>query len=68
MCCQGGCGEGLRRTRSDAAGAQSDSSFVERTSVNTGTVSDLAWFVRVQRAGGVGRTDRRSVRDGAEPS
>ena len=43
------------------------SSFVERNTVNTGTVPDLARLVRCQRAGGAGCTDSRSVRDGAEP-
>lgn len=38
----GGHEEGLRRTRGDAAGTQSGSSFIERTTVNTGTVPNLA--------------------------
>jgi hypothetical protein len=36
---RGGCGEDLRRNRSDAAGAESGSSSIERITVNTGTVA-----------------------------
>ena len=38
----GGHGEVLRRSRGDAAGTKSGSSFVERIAVNTGTVPVLA--------------------------
>jgi hypothetical protein len=64
---RGGHGEGLRRTRGDTAGTQSGSSFVERIAVNTGTVWDLACRRAAGVEGWAGRTDRRPVRDGAEP-
>jgi hypothetical protein len=64
---RGGHGEGLRRTHGEAAGTQSGSSFVERITVNTGTVLDLARRHVAGVEGWAGRTDRRSVRDGAEP-
>ena len=43
----GGHGEGLRRSRGDAAGTESGSSFVERTAVNTGTVPVLPLVPRM---------------------
>jgi hypothetical protein len=63
---RGGHGKGLRRTHGDTAGTRSGSSSVERISVNTGTVWDLACRRAASVAGWAGRTDRRSVRDGAE--
>jgi hypothetical protein len=64
----GGCGEGLRRTRSDAAGAESGTSFVDRSAVNVGTTPRRSPSVlrpagvgdrRVAgRRGGVGRSPR----------
>jgi len=38
----GGHGEGLRRSRGEAAGAESGSSSIERITVNTGTVPGFA--------------------------
>jgi hypothetical protein len=40
-CRPGGHGEGLRRTRGEAAGAQLDTSLVDRLVVNAGTVATL---------------------------
>ena len=60
-------GEVLRGSRGDAAGTESGSSFVERITVNTGTVPVLP-DCRVSNVDGrAGRVDRRPVRDGAEP-
>src|SRR5690349_13731742 len=47
-----GHGEVLRDSRGDAAGAESGSSFVERITVNTGTVPVLPSLSRRQRGGG----------------
>lgn len=64
----GGYEECLRRTRGDAAGTQSGSSFIERTTVNTGTVPNLAlspvsnWLV------GPGASTADRLGTGAEPS
>jgi hypothetical protein len=65
--CPGGREEGLRRTRGDATGTQSGSSFIERTTVNTGTVPVLAPHAASGGGGGAESTDDRPVRDGAEP-
>ena len=57
----------LRGSRGEAAGTESGSSSVERITVNTGTV--LVLPSRASGSGGsAGRTDRRSVQGGAEPS
>ncbi len=61
--CQGGCGEGLRRTRSEAAGAQSGSYSDERITVNTGTVPVLPG--RPYPAGGMGLGASTADRSGA---
>src|SRR6516165_2960799 len=66
ICRQGGCGEGLRRTRSDAAGAQPGSYFVERITVNTGTAR--CWFpaAGIGPLAGIGApTAERAGRGGA---
>jgi hypothetical protein len=60
-------GEVLRGSRGDAAGTESGSSFVERITVNTGTVPVLPATAHPPRLAGAGRVDRRPVRDGAEP-
>jgi hypothetical protein len=62
-CCRGGCEEGLRRTRSEVAGAKSGSSFIKRISVNTGTIPDLA-LARPCPAGGWGWAHRPSIGPG----
>jgi len=54
----GGHGEVLRDNHGDATGTELGSSFIERTSVNVGTVSILARLPRVQR-GGSGWVHRR---------
>jgi hypothetical protein len=54
----GGHGEVLRDNHGDATGTELGSSFIERTSVNVGTVSILARLRRVQR-GGSGWVHRR---------
>jgi len=59
-------GEVLRGSRGDAAGTESGSSFVERITVNTGTIR-FCPPLRVQRGRRAGRVDRRSTRDGTEP-
>ena len=61
-----GCGEGLRRNRSEAAGAESDSSSTERITVNTGTVAGPPFPSATSVSGGAGRTVGRSARSGAE--
>ena len=38
-CRRGGHGEGLRRSRGDAAGAKLDAQLIDRFAVNTGTIS-----------------------------
>jgi hypothetical protein len=54
----GGHGEVLRGSRGDAAGTESGSSFIERSTVNTGTVpvlpaavasSEVVWAERADR-------------------
>ncbi len=63
----GGHGEVLRGSHGDATGTELGSSFIERITVNTGTVSTLA-RPRVSSAEGwAGSTVDRSGRDGAEP-
>lgn len=62
----GGHAEGLRRRRGGTAGAESGSSSVKRTTVNTGTVPDLACRHVSSVDGWAGFTVDRSVRDGAE--
>ena len=63
----GGHGESLRRSRGDAAGVQPGSSFVNRRSVNTGTVPALATGRATGADDRAGSTVGRSGRDGAEP-
>src|SRR5260370_40440082 len=65
-CLPGGHGEGLRRNRGDAAGAELGSYFDERIAVNTGTVP-VCPVVRGQRAVEGWARCRPSGRDGAEP-
>jgi hypothetical protein len=60
-------GEMLRGSRGDAAGTESGSSFVERITVNTGTVLVLPTRRVSDAAVVAGRIDRRAVQDGAEP-
>jgi len=46
----GGHGEGLRRSRGDAAGAKLDAKLIDRFAVNTGTIprrSRCPWAIRV---------------------
>jgi len=54
MSCRGGCEEGLRRTRSEAAGAEPGSSFGKRIALNTGTVPGLPGCRASGAAGGLG--------------
>ena len=61
-------GEVLRGSRGDAAGTESGSSFIERITVNTGTVLVSPLFQASSLGASAGRIDRRSVQDGAEPS
>jgi hypothetical protein len=73
----GGHEESLRRTRGDAAGTQSGSYFIERTTVNTGTVPNLALSPASSRPtglsastadrSGAGRSRRSTPRPG-EPA
>ena len=58
----------LRGSRGDAAGTESGSSFIERITVNTGTVLVSPLFQASSLGASAGRIDRRSVQDGAEPS
>jgi hypothetical protein len=60
-------GEVLRGSRDDAAGTESGSSFVERITVNTGTVPVLPTTVRPTRSLGLGASTADRVRDGTEP-
>ena len=57
----------LRGNRGDAAGTELGSSFVERITVNVGTVSDHARPRAASGEGRAGSTVGRSIRDGAEP-
>ena len=57
----------LRGKRGDAAGIELGSSSVERSVVNTGTVSVLASCRASSAGAGGGPIVGRSVRDGAEP-
>jgi hypothetical protein len=75
-CLPGGHGEVLRVSHGDAAGAQLDSSFVERTAVNTGTFPalPLGRAASTERRLGPSSTDRvgkgrsrRSTRGPGEP-
>lgn len=65
-CWTGGHGEGLRRTRGDAAGTQSGSSFVERMTVNTGTAFGLPLVLVSCGVPEAGCTDHRAAGGGAE--
>jgi hypothetical protein len=57
----------LRGSRGDTAGTEPGSSFVERITVNTGTVLVLPLCCVSGVVVWAGRTDRRAVQDGAEP-
>jgi hypothetical protein len=57
----------LRGSRGDAAGTESGSYFVERITVNTGTVPVLPATRAASAVRRAERVDRRPVRDGAEP-
>ena len=57
----------LRGSRGDAAGTELGSVFVERITVNVGTVSALARLRTASAEGRAGSTVNRPVRDGAEP-
>ena len=50
----GGHGEGLRRSRGDAAGAKLDAGLIDRFSVNTGTVPRRSRRLQAVQAGGIG--------------
>jgi len=58
----------LRGSRGDAAGIQLGSSFVERTTVNTGTFPVLTRRRAASAVARAGSTVDRSGREGAEPS
>jgi hypothetical protein len=53
-CRWGGHGEGLRRSRGDAAGAELDAKLIKRLSVNTGTSSDHSCALESIQVGGMG--------------
>jgi hypothetical protein len=57
----------LRGSRGDAAGTELGSSFVERNTVNVGTVSGPCPLSCLQHGGRAGSIVDRSGRDGAEP-
>ena len=57
----------LRGSRGDAAGTELGSSFVERITVNVGTVSDHARSCTSSAASRAGFIVGRPVRGGAEP-
>src|SRR3954471_5953862 len=63
----GGHGECPRRSHDEAAGTKWDSSPVERTAVNVGTVPVLTPVPGNQHGAGVGFAVDRWVRNGAEP-
>jgi hypothetical protein len=56
----GGHGEGLRRSRGDAAGAELDAKLIDRFSVNTGTIAHHSCCLEAIREGGI---DTSSVDD-----
>ena len=58
----------LRGSRGEAAGTKSGFSFVERITVNTGTVLVLPVVCASSANGRAGLIVGRSGRDGAEPS
>lgn len=64
----GGHGDVLRGSRGEAAGTKSGFSFVERITVNTGTVLVLPVVCASSANGRAGLIVGRSGRDGAEPS
>jgi hypothetical protein len=64
----GGHGEALRGSRGDAAGIELGSYFVERITVNAGTVPILPERHVSDMDGRAGLIVGRSVRGGAEPS
>ena len=53
-CRRGGHGEGLRRSRGDAAGAKLDAKLIDRFAVNTGTIPRRSRCPGSTRAGGIG--------------
>ena len=53
-CRRGGHGEGLRRSRGDAAGAKLDAKLIDRFAVNTGTVPRRSRCPGAIRAAGIG--------------
>ena len=57
----------LRGSRGEAAGIELGSSFIERITVNTGTVLVSPLFRASSLGASARRIDRRSVQDGAEP-
>jgi len=67
LCCrQGGHGEGLRRNRGEAAGAQLDASLVDRPVVNVGTVRSRP-RPRGQRGGRAGTPSADGAGRGGGP-
>ena len=52
-CRRGGHGEGLRRSRGDAAGAKLEAGLINRFSVNTGTIPRRSDEPKSIRAGGI---------------
>jgi hypothetical protein len=66
-CQRGGHGEGLRRSRGDAAGAKLDAKLIDRFAVNTGTISRRSRCPVSTRAGGIGPSSAEGTRWGGGP-
>ena len=66
-CRRGGHGEGLRRSRGDAAGAKLDAKLIDRFAVNTGTIPRRSRCPGSTRAGGIGPSSAEGAGWGGGP-
>ncbi len=66
-CRRGGHGEGLRRSRDDAAGAKLGAKLIGRFAVNTGTVPRRSRCPGSTRAGGIGPSSAEGAGWGGGP-
>ena len=62
-----GHGEGLRRSRGDAAGAELDAGLIDRFSVNTGTISRCSYGGESHLCGGIEASSFEGARWGGGP-
>lgn len=66
-CRRGGHGEGLRRSRGDAAGAKLGAKLIDRFAVNTGTIPCRSRCPGSTRAGGIGPSSAEGTGWGGGP-